>query len=313
MSLPRFVAACAALLVAGAGANDLQNFTTVQNTDWTQAGVGGMRGLGSGSITLAGVTGTVTQAYLYWAGPTNSASPTANASVLFGGTSILGTNIGFSQDNFWGFENSQAYRADVTALVSGNGVYSLANFTKPGVEVNGASLIVFFNDGNSANNRDVVLFDGNDANFPNPFDAPGWNSSLAGINYTSGSAALSLHVSDGQDFSGPDDGTLLLNNIALASGDIFQGNTLPSAGGGVSNGNLWDIRTFDVTSFLAPGPNTLNFRMGELNDALGLIVAAVDLPAGAAPPVSAIPEPETYALMLAGLAAIRLVSRRRKA
>ena len=312
MSISRFAAALAtAFVAAGASANDLQLFTTVQNTDWTQAGVGGMRGLGTGSIALSGVSGTVTQAYLYWAGPTNSSSPDANAGVLFGGTSILGSNIGFSQDNFWGFANSQAYRADVTSLVTGNGNYSLANFTKPGVEVNGASLVVFFNDGNDTNNHDVVLFNGNDANFPNPFDALGWNSSLPGINYTSGTAAISLHVSDGQNFSASDDGTLRINGTPLVTGGIFQGATLPSAGGGVDNGNLWDIRTFDVTAFLNPGPNTLNFQLDAINDALGLVVAAIELPVGAAPPVTPIPEPETYALMLAGLAAVRFATRRR--
>jgi len=183
MNLPRLAAlAASALFTLGAAANDLQPFTTLQDTDWTQAGVGGLRGVGTGSIALGGVSGSVTQAYLYWAGPTNSTSPTANAAVNFNGTAITGTNIGFSQDNFWNFANSQAYRADVTSLVGGNGAYSLSNFLKPDAEINGASLIVFFNDGNTANNRDVVLFDGNDANFSNPFDALGWNSSLAGIN-----------------------------------------------------------------------------------------------------------------------------------
>jgi hypothetical protein len=312
MSLSRLAAACAAAFVmSGALANELQPFTTVSNTDWTQAGVGGLRGLGTGAITLGGVSGTVTQAYLYWAGPTNSTSPDANASVLFAGTSIMGTNIGFSLDNFWGFLNSQAYRADVTSLVAGNGVYSLANFVKPGVEVNGASLVVFFNDGNTANNRDVALFNGNDSNFPNLFDEFGWNATLSGIGYTSGTASLSLHVSDGQDFGPNDDGTLRVNGAPLATGGIFQGNTLPSAGGGVENGNLWDIRSFDVTSFLNPGANTLTVQLDAINDGISLIVAAVDV--ASAPPVSAIPEPETYALMLAGLAAIRLATRRRKA
>jgi hypothetical protein len=314
MTFARLAAsAAAALCMFGASANDLQTFRTIQNTDWTQAGVGGLRGVGTGSIALSGVTGAVTQAYLYWAGPTNLTSPDANAAVTFNGTSILGTNIGFSQDNFWGFLNSQAYRADVTSLVTGNGSYALADFVKPNVEVNGASLIVFFNDGNASNNRDVVLFNGNDANFDNPFDALGWNSSLPGINYTSGSAAISLHVSDGQNFSSFDDGTLLVNGVPLATGGIFQGDSTPRSTGGEANGSLWDIKTFDVTASLTPGPNTLNFQLGAVNDALGLIVAAIDLPVGSAPQVSAIPEPETYALMLAGLAAIRLGTRRRKA
>ena len=69
------------------------------------------------------------------------------------------------------------------------------------INVNGASLIVFYDDGNAANNRDVVLFDGNDSNIANAFDADGWNVSLPGINYVSGTAAISMHVSDGQSFA----------------------------------------------------------------------------------------------------------------
>ena len=37
------------------------------------------------------------------------------------------------------------------------------------------------------------------------------------------------------------------------------------------------------TSFLAPGPNTLSLTTGQVSDCLGLVVALVDLPAGAAP------------------------------
>ncbi|MGH2414946.1 MAG: hypothetical protein ACRDEA_14905, partial [Microcystaceae cyanobacterium] len=89
-------------------------FETQFDTDWTSAGFGGMRGIGTGSITLSGVSGTVNQAYLYWNGPTNSSNANANANVTFDGNAVTGTNIGFSDDNFWGFDNSQAYRADVT-------------------------------------------------------------------------------------------------------------------------------------------------------------------------------------------------------
>ena len=301
----------ASLIVAGAAsANDLAAFTTVQNTDWAQAGLGGMRGVGSGTIALSGVSGSVTKAYLYWHGPTSTTDPLANASVSFGGSAITGTNIGFSDDNFWTpYVNSQAYRADVTSLVSGNGNYALSGFTKSGVEINGASLIVFYNDGNAANNRDVVLFNGNDANFNNIYDADGWNSTLAGINYSGGTASISFHVSDGQNFGATDDGTLLLNGTALATGGIFQGASTPFSTGGVSNGKLWDIRTFDVTSFLSPGLNSFNIRMSPVSDALSEVVVAIDLPVGSAPIV---PEPSTYALMAFGLAGIGFVARRRR-
>ena len=234
-------------------------------------------------ITVGGVTGSVTKAYLYWHGPTNTSDPTANANIFLNAVGVLGTNIGFSDNNCWGFANSQAYRADVTALVPGNGTYSItgAGSGSP-VNSNGASLVVFFNDGNSTNNRDVVMFDGNDSNINNPFDAPGWNVSLPGINYTSGTASMQMHVADGQTF--PDDALVLNSTVLVPTGNIFQGDSVPGVNNGPSNnGRLWDIKNFDVTSFLSPGPNTLTLTTGVNSDCLALVLAIVDLPAGAAP------------------------------
>ena len=105
---------------------------SVSNTDVGEFGYGGMRGIGSGSIDVSGISGPVFHAFLYWHGPTNSTDPNANASVNFNGTPVTGTNIGTTSDNNWGFLNSQAYRADVTGLVTGDGTYSLSNFTKTG-------------------------------------------------------------------------------------------------------------------------------------------------------------------------------------
>ncbi len=277
-------------------ANDISNSQTVFSTDFVVAGVGGLRNVGGGTITLAGVSGPVSLALLYWSGPTNSTDTMVNASVTVNGTGFIGANIGFSQDNCWGFDNSQAYVVDLTALVSagGNGAYVLTglaaslNSVADSANSNGASLIVFFDDGNSANDRDIVIFHGNDSNSPNGFDADGWNVSLSGINYTAGLANLQLHVADGQDtlFNASfRDDTLILNSLVLEpAGKIFSGTSVPSANTGpLGNGSLWDIRTWDVTPFLVPGPNSLTLRTGLLSDCLGLVVAIVDLPAGAAP------------------------------
>jgi hypothetical protein len=275
------VAAILLVLANKAAANDIALFQTFFDTDVAVAGVGNMRNVGSGTITLGGVSGTVTKAYLYWHGPTNSSDLNANASVLVNGQPVVGTNIGLSNDNCWGYSNSQAYRADVTSLVSstGNGAYSLTGFGLGSVNTNGASLIVFFDDGNPGNNRDVVLFEGNDSNIDNSFDAPGWNVTLSGINYTSGTAAMQLHVGDGQLWS---DAPLILNALTLAAEpQIFDGTSVPP--GTDTMYGLWDIKTFDVTSFLNPGPNTLSLTTGVAGDCLSLVVAAVDLPAGAAP------------------------------
>jgi hypothetical protein len=311
--------ACGALLCAStANANLISFFETEFNTDYASAGVGGLRGTGFGDISLVGVSGTVTRAYLYWHGPTSSDDPAFNANLTFNGAAVTGTNIGFSDDNFWPPNtNSQAYRADVTSLVTGSGTYSLAGLQAN--HSNGASLVVFYDDGDDSNNFDVVTFDGNDANFDNPFDPVGWDVTLAGINYTSGTALLSMTVSDGQNFGLGDDGIFFLNGIALNTGDVFEGQSVPqTAGTSVPNGGLWDIVTFDITSFLTPGLNTLNLTHRGVNDALSAIHFAVLLPVGSAPeqpgdpPVVGVPEPGTLGLMLAGALGFGL-SRRKKA
>ncbi|TPW04328.1 MAG: hypothetical protein FD129_2920 [bacterium] len=105
--------------------NSVDHLATYYGTDYVSAGVGGLRNVGTGTIQLAGVSGTVSLAYLYWNGPTNSANATVNADVDVNGVGVTGVNIGFSHDNCWGYANSQSYRADVTALVqgTGNGAY----------------------------------------------------------------------------------------------------------------------------------------------------------------------------------------------
>jgi hypothetical protein len=268
------------LAVPAAEASDIQPFKTVYATDVAYAGLGGMRGIGNGSIALTGVSGTVTEALLFWHGPTNSADPASSAAVSFAGQPVTGTNIGTSASNCWGFDNSQAYRADVTSLVTGDGSYALADFTKTGVDINGAQLVVFFDDGDAANNRDIVMFEGNDSNVSNPFDADGWNVSLPGIQYAGGAASMDMIVSDGQTFT---DGSLEINAATLDPGpNLFQGDTVPSAGSN-NNGLLWDQRQFDITSQLTPGTNTVTITHSYVDDCLSLVLAAVNLPAGSAP------------------------------
>ena len=273
-------------------ANDIVLVQTNLNTDFVVAGVGGMRGVGSGTITLSGVQGVVTQAYLYWHGPMNTIDPTANADVFVDGQPVVGSNLGFSAPNCWpALSLSQAYRADVTGIVlaKGNGTYELTGFLKPNnVNINGASLLVFYRDNDPDNNRDVVLFHGNDSNFHNSYDADGWNVRLSGITYTPSTnnnarAFIQLHVADGQLFSPNfDDDALRINGVVVApAGKVFSGDSVPSANNGPKgNGSLWDIKSWEITSLLNPGPNTLSVATGYVDggDCLSLVLAIVDLP-----------------------------------
>lgn len=264
-------------------AKELIKTQTILNTDFASAGIGGLRNAGIGNIVLSGISGEVTRAYLYWQGPTNSLDPNANASVAVNGTLVTGVNIGFSGSSCWAeFSNSQAYRADVTSLVAvfRNGSYHLTNFTADSsVNVNGASLIVFYDDGIASNNRNIVLVEGNDDNFENSFDGDGWNVTVTGINRIAGSASIQLHVADGQGLS--IDAPIILNGATLApAGEIFAGTSVPSElHPAPAVFGLWDIVTFDVSSLLPPGTNTLSLNAGLLQDCLSLVLMVINLPA----------------------------------
>lgn len=258
------------------------------SVDWTSAGVGGMRNNGVGTVTLSGISGTVTKATLYWHGPTNSSVATT-ATGKVDGVPVTGSSLGLADDNNWGYANSEAWKADVTAIVAakGNGAYQLTDFGSSNPNTNGASIVVFYDDGNSANNRRVVVFDGNESNVASAFDGAGWNVTLSGISLQGGTPFLQLHVADGQTFA---EGTLQLNGNTI-SGVVFNGASVPSANNGPSNnGSLWDIATHDVASSLVAGDNTLTYSGGS--DALGLIVAIVDVPANMAPVIT--PAQTTY-------------------
>jgi hypothetical protein len=258
---------------------------SIPNTDVGEFGFGGMRNDGTGTITVGGVSGTVTKALLYWNGPTNSTDPTKNATVNFAGSPVTGVNLGFASDNCWGFLNSHSYRADVTPLVTGDGTYSLANFTKPGPDaanINGVALLVFYDDGNSSNDRNIVLWNGNDSNIASSYDPGGWDATLTGVQYQGGTASIDFIVSDGQTAPDPE---LLINGTQLeAEGQIFSGETL--GGPFDAGGSLWDVKSFDLTPFLVTGSNPpLNLTTGPnptpTSDCISLVAFAANVPSSA--------------------------------
>jgi hypothetical protein len=273
---------------------------SVSNTDVAEFGTGGMRGgNGTGTIGVSGVTARVLHALLFWHGPTNSSDPGANASVTFNGTPVTGTNIGVDSPNCWSFVNSQSYRADVTGLVRGSGSYTLSGFTKPGVDINGVSLLVFYDDGNSSNDRNVVAWNGNDSNQSDG----AWNQTIPGVPYPgSGSASLDLIVGDGQSYN---DGKVDVNGTTVANaGPVFQGLVGPNYSGNPSGvtGSLWDMNSYGITSLLTQGSNNLHITSplapAAPADCLSLVVAIADVPASgptilAAPTAAAAAAPTT--------------------
>ena len=254
---------------------------TLNNVDYVVSGIAGVGG-GSGTITISGVSGTVTQAFLYWHGI--SSSTYDNPTVTINGNSVTGNSLGDSATNCWGPGSSRAFEAEVTPFVTGNGPYTIAGLSScVGCNANGVSLVVVFNDGNPANNRDLAFFAGNDANFPLGFpgEDEGWHASLPGIIYGGGPVTAVFHSSDGQIFP---DASLTLSTGAASvtipdTATLWDGNSLPSAGTSRAfDGGLWDILTFDVTAaFDVPGTKTLNVDGTTFSDCLGLVLMLLEL------------------------------------
>lgn len=277
--------ALAASLAMPSFSNSLTAGPLVGSTDFGLFGISGLRGTGNGTITVTGVTGTVTRAILVWHGLASTATAIGRTGTI-GSTNFTGTNIGLSSDNCWSQASSQAFQADVTSAVTGNGSYALSNMRAAGTfDPNGASLLVFYNDGNATNNRDIAVFWGNDSNQTNSFDPAGWSATLPGINYSSGTATLNVIVSDGQNFGETGTNTLTVNATPI-SFPLFQGASLPKAPGSSVVDGLWDHASASVASVLVPGPNTLTVTGNPegSQDCLSLVAALFDLPGGTVTP-----------------------------
>lgn len=278
-----------------------------ERIDVAMAGVGGIgapesAGGGEGELVLEGVSGEVELALLYWHGAdldyaaqgyTGGDSDYDEAGIEFNGVPITGERIGhLGHNNNWGTGNlmsAAAFRADVTALVQGPGTYTLAGLADgAGHSANGASLIVYFDDGNPSNDRRIEHFDGMESNFEPDRPYEGWRLGLP-IDYRGGRVEVWMHVADGQ--SSQTDGTVRfdvwpgllpgerndlffdsphVDGIALWAGESVpqMGYPRPTSGHG-----LWDIRRFELNPlFELPQPHHARLTYDGGSDALTLVV-----------------------------------------
>lgn len=221
--------------------------------DYTAAGVG-LRGATGGNITITGVpAGAIVQnAYLYW-GMLDNGEDAALANMNFNSTPILGTRIGRGPDTCWGRTDSFSYRADVTPLVPGNGIYTLTGVAGGGnVLAEGAALVVIYNTGGQTF-RTVMLADGNVV-LPAVFTG---QAIFGGFTATSPvSAKTSFLVGDGQGFGNPaiftgSAGAITFNNPFVASDGLY-----------------WDTKTFDVSAEVNAGTNPADAQIQLSSDCL---------------------------------------------
>lgn len=270
-----------ALLVLGAsgpayadGNEDLGQIYTasVAGGGVATAGVGlsgrfdGIRNM-SGTLTLTDVpTGaSIERAWLYWStwlAPDND--PT------FAGQALTGVQIGASADTGWGVgETSYAFRADVTALITGNGSYLIEGLQSSPLngDANGAGLLVVYADPAASSSATIVVSDGartwcaNGA-FTESFDG-------FALPEAPTAATFGLHVADGQAVSG----MFQLFDSTLDFGAISATATFDA-----SDGGMWDRDTYDVLSELDATSTTASWTyQNDGNDCVQFVSTWLDI------------------------------------
>lgn len=217
-----------------------QSFVHTLQGDVVSAGVG-LRGVGTANIALSGIPSgaEVVRAYLYWAtlGSANTyTNPTLEAQ------SVNGELIGTSADTCWGVQHNFVYRADVTDIVTGDGLYTIAGLPGSlpnGNDSQGASLVVVYSDA-SEPFRDVVI---NDGAVTLDLTNNVYTDTLTGFVPDSPvtDADVTYLIGDGQ--SEWDPAAVSFEGTPIGSG-VFTG----------VDGDFWGTLTFDVTNLSPDAP-----------------------------------------------------------
>ena len=233
------------------------SFNTTVNGDFTASGVG-LRGATSGNITIAGIPsgGSVVRAFLYWA-MLDDGEDASLPELNLNGSAIVGSLIGSGPDTCWGRTNSFTFRADVTALVTGNGVYALTGVASGGnILAEGASLVVVYQLA-GAPLKTILLDDGN---VSLPLGTKSGSAAFSGFTATAPvTATTSFIVGDGQEADfGPTP-----TSFTGSAGTINFPGLFASL-----EGPLWDTDTFDVSSVVGAGSATASAQITYADDCL---------------------------------------------
>jgi len=251
---------------------------------YVAAGIG-MRNLGYGTISIAGIPSgaTVKSATLLWDILADSSSSSFTQGTL-NGQAFTGTQWASGISPCWPVGSNFSYEADVTSMVTGNGSYKLAGFatgqsdgadpwtsgsTAPLDE--GASLVVVYQ---LASSPEVTVQIGEGAT-----ETELGNTATATLDgFTVGaqpSATTTYIVADGQlpGNTASFDGTTL-------PGVSFPGND-PQAVPHYSQGNLWDTVTTDVSSDMNPGDTSAAIGVTGNEDCLVWVGQVLSVSSGA--------------------------------
>ncbi len=224
-------------------------------------------------ITITGIPGgaEVVAAYLIWAIQNDTSVP---STIRVNGTLFNGVLAGTDLDYCWGQAYSYVFYADVTSVVTGNGVYNIsgyptgdADFSDPWVSstpplAEGASLVVIY-EYYAAPPREIVLLVG-DLSTESFGGAGATLSALINITnppYEPVQAKNTWIVADGQNNALYDQTLFGGVGVAGPGSTLRPDDAFPGADprtGASSYGSLWDTLTVDVSWLVSPGDTSFN-------------------------------------------------------
>lgn len=225
------------------------------NGGYTTAGVS-LRNRGFGTISLSGIPSgaTIVRAYLVWSILGNAEGANFKNGT-FKGVGITGAKVGTGDGLCWSVSSGYAYRADVTAQVTGNGSYALSGFasgTTDGTDpwtssapplAEGASLFVVYS--KPTYPRTTVKF------YTGYHSNTAAASIVATFGFTTtnpaGEARTTFIGADGQTAADP---LSTVNGVAMGAVD-WDGTDPPLPR--YTLGNLWDTDTVALRNIVKPG------------------------------------------------------------
>lgn len=269
-------------------------YHSVHRGDFVAAGASTRSLTGDATIGLFGLPAgsTVKAAYLNWNYLTNALGDGNQSNVVFNGNAVAANwGLSASPDLCWGFGLTAAYYADVTSLITGNGVYTLGGASDDFGLGEGATLMVVY-DLASDPLREVNLYDGvvstdtsgQVINMPHNF-----------VNaYDQGVLHFAINALDGQTFDPNNDENFYINGV---NADTYGGSGFLNNPFGGFYDNLYDLKDGDAQVFVANGDTGLLASTQIWNDCIGHTMSGIAF---------VIPAPSSAALLgLAGLVAVR--------
>ncbi|UCF08686.1 MAG: DUF3344 domain-containing protein, partial [Thermoplasmata archaeon] len=241
--------------VQAEGNGILNSFFTWEGNGGYVASGNGTWNSTSGSIDLSGIPSgaSILKAFIYWVDWSGDGLDTF---IYVDGTGVTGSQIGY--EGSW-----YSFRANVTGLITGNGIYNITD-----IEAFGTSIVVVYSD-SSSDYVKVMINDGMDTDYNQAL--PHWltDSIFTGFLASPNPSANITFISG--------DGQIYYQGDWRYDKYSFNGNVIATDEADGSDGNPfthgWDTDTYDVSMYVSQGDTAATASIYEENDEIGWVVS----------------------------------------